>query len=125
MLTILTALLIVAALIATAAFLIVRRGRAFAALAAQGIPAQATVTRRFRTNAGGAGSMGRRIGFSYRGPDGQTYERFASLPIGRYAELAEGDVINIVLLPDDPGTSAPAWLVESARAALAKRRLRR
>lgn len=100
---------------------VIQRGKQIGELARNGIPATAIVTRRFRTNPGGAGSKGRRIGFRYQGPDGRDYERFASLSIGRYADVKEGDPLPIYLLPDDPGISAPAWLVEESRKALAKR----
>jgi hypothetical protein len=92
------------------------RGKQIGALAERGVPATATISRRFgRTNV-------KRIGFTYDGPDGRQYERFASVTRGRFSELAEGDPLPIVLLPDDPGTSAPAWLVDAVRGAVVKRR---
>jgi hypothetical protein len=92
------------------------RGKQIAALAERGVPATATVSRRF-------GRSGRkRIGFAYTGPDGLEYERFASVTSGRFSQLAEGDPLPIVLLADDPGTSAPAWLVDAVREAVEKRR---
>ena len=94
------------------AVVVIRRGRQFAALAARGVPATATVTRRFTT---GRRQRGKRIGFAYTGPDGRPYERFATIATARYEALDVGDELPIVLLPDAPGTSAPAWLVESAR----------
>jgi hypothetical protein len=109
-------------LIVAAVWIVVVRGREFGELARRGVPATATVTRKFLTGKGGPGSATKRIGFSYVGPDGQRYERFASITIGRYQALAEGDPLPIVLLPDNPGTSAPEWLVEGAREALAKRK---
>jgi hypothetical protein len=92
------------------------RGKQIAALAERGVPATATISRRMGR------SNGKRIGFIYAGPDGREYERFASVTRGRYGDLAEGDTLPIVLLPEEPGTSAPAWLVDAAREALAKRR---
>jgi hypothetical protein len=92
------------------------RGGQMAALAERGIPATARISRRIgRTKV-------KRIGFTYDGPDGRQYERFASVTRGRFGDLAEGDPLPIVLLPDDPGTSAPAWLVDAVHEAVAKRR---
>jgi hypothetical protein len=116
MITLIVAVL--APVVIVAAMVVVgrRRGKQIAALAERGIPATATVSRRLgRTNM-------KRIGFTYTGPDGRRYERFASVTRGRFSDLAEGDPLPIVLLADDPGTSAPAWLVDAAREALAKRR---
>jgi hypothetical protein len=101
------------------AVVVVYRGRQFAALAERGVPATATVTRHFTT---GRRQRGKRISFTYVGPDGRQYERSATIATERYEALAVGDALPIVLLPDAPGTSAPAWLVESAREALAKRK---
>jgi hypothetical protein len=103
--------------IVAAVILVARhRGRHIAALAERGIPATARISRRIgRTKV-------KRIGFVYAGPDGRQYERFASVTRGRYGDLAEGESLPIVLLPDDPGTSAPAWLVDAVREAVEKRR---
>jgi hypothetical protein len=116
-----TALAILAFIVA-AVMIVVIRGRQFGALVRRGVPATATVTRKFVTGKSGPGSATRRIGFSYVGPDGKSYERFASIALGQYQALAEGDSLRIVLLPDHPGTSAPEWLVESAREVLNKRK---
>lgn len=118
---VIVAILIVAGVIATAIVVGRRRGKQVAALAERGVPATATVSRRFTTAKHRQGNV-KRIGFTYAGPDGRQYERFASITRGRFNDLAEGDPLPIVLLPDDPGTSAPAWLVDAAREALAKRR---
>ena len=99
------------------------RGRQFGELARRGIPVTGRVVRKFRSGvAGGAGSRGRRIAFTYTGPDGQSYRRAATVSIGKWAEFEEGSAIDLVCLPDDPGVSAPSWLVELAREALAKRK---
>lgn len=100
---------------------LVWRGRQFGELARRGVAVTGTVERKFRTGAGNAGSMGKRVTFTYRGPDGQEYRRSASLAGSRYADLAEGAPIELVCLPDNPGVSAPAWLVESAREALRRK----
>lgn len=114
-------LLVVAAVIAVAAWILISRGKQIGELARRGIPATATVTRRFRTGTGEAGSRGKRLGFAYTGPDGQNYERFATVTSSRYSAVDEGDPFPIYLLPDAPGTSAPAWIVDAAREALAKK----
>ncbi len=114
-------LLISGALIAAVAWITVSRGKQIGELARRGVPATATVTRRFRTGAGRAGVMGKRLGFTYTGPDGQRYERFATVTSGRYGAVQEGDPFPIYLLPEAPGTSAPAWIVDAARDALARK----
>lgn len=100
--------------------MIVWRGRQFGALARDGVEATATVVSKFRTQAGGPGSRGHRIAFTYRGPDGQEYRRAASMTRSQWLALEEGGPLPIVLLPSRPGISAPAWLVEEARTALRK-----
>jgi hypothetical protein len=111
--------LAIVAFVGVWAAIVIHRGRQFAALAERGVPATATVSRRFTT---GRRQRGKRIGFTYAGPDGREYERFATIGTERYEALAVGDALPIVLLPDAPGTSAPGWLVQSAREALAKRK---
>lgn len=97
------------------------RGRQFGALARRGIPVTGRVVRKFRSgSANAAGSPGRRLAFTYTGPDGREYRRAASVSIGKWAEFEEGSAIALFCLPDDPGVSAPAWLVELAREALTK-----
>ncbi len=105
---ILPALLIMLAIIAALFW----RGRQFGGLARHGVPVTGTVVRKMRQ--GGA----QRVAFTYRGPDGQDYRRAASIALGKWVELEEGGAIPIICLPDRPGTSAPAWLVEDARRAL-------
>ncbi|HWK42574.1 MAG TPA: hypothetical protein VNR60_11650 [Croceibacterium sp.] len=110
----LPAILIIAAIIGV----IIWRGRQFGELARRGVPVMGQIDRKFRTGTGQAGSRGRRIAFVYRGPDGVEYRRAASVTLGKWAELEEGAPIALVCLPDKPGVSAPAWLVEEARKAL-------
>ena len=116
MISLIIAVLGLVGIVAAMVFVGRHRGKQIGALAERGVPATATISRRLGR------SKGKRIGFTYAGPDGRRYERFASVTRGRYGDLAEGDPLPIVLLPDDPGTSAPAWLVDAAREALAKRR---
>lgn len=98
------------------------RGRQFGELARRGVPVTGRVVRKFRAgSAEMAGSRSRRLAFTYTGPDGREYRRAASVSIGKWAEYEEGSAIALICLPDDPGVSAPAWLVELAREALAKK----
>lgn len=96
------------------------RGRQIGQLAREGTRVTGTVVRKFRSGSGRAGSRGRRIAFTYRGTDGQEYRRAASITLSKWAALAEGDPIELVILPSDPGVSAPDWLVDAAREALIK-----
>lgn len=98
--------------------LLVWRGRQVGELARRGQSVQGTVVRKFRTGMGNAGSMGRRIAFTYRGPDGREYRRAASITTSKWMDLEEGGPIELVFLPDKPGVSAPAWLIDHARQAL-------
>lgn len=109
--------IIVVAMIAV----LVWRGRQFGELARRGIDVQGTVVSKFRTHAKGPGWRGRRMAFTYRGPDGVEYRRAASVSVGKWNEFEEGGPIQLVCLPDKPGVSAPKWLVEEARKALAGR----
>ena len=88
-------------------------------LAERGIPVTGTVVAKFRTG-GDGGSRGRRISFTYTGPDGRSYRRAASLGIARWDECEVGGPIALYMLPDKPGTSAPAWLVDEARKVMPK-----
>jgi Protein of unknown function (DUF3592) len=96
------------------------RGRQIGQLAREGVKVTGTVVRKFRTGSGRAGSRGRRIAFTYRGPDGVEYRRAASITLSQWTELEEGYPIALIVLPSKPGVSAPAWLVEAAREALQK-----
>ena len=96
------------------------RGRQFGELARRGMPVTGRIVHKFR--AGSAEMSGsRRPAFTYTGPDGREYRRAASVSIGKWAEYEEGSAIALICLPDDPGVSAPAWLVDLAREALAKK----
>jgi hypothetical protein len=100
------------------------RGRQVGELARRGVAVTGRVDRKFRSGiANGPGSRGRRLAFVYTGPDGREYRRTASVPGSRWSEHEEGGPIELVCLPDKLGVSAPAWMIEAARAALRKRAL--
>lgn len=98
------------------------RGRQVGELARRGVPVTGVVVDRFRTgSAGGGPSRGKRIAFTYTGPDGREYRRAAAVTSSEWAKYEEGASIELVCLPDSPGVSAPASIVQHARDALAKR----
>lgn len=97
------------------------RGRQIGELARRGVPVTGVVVRKIRSGTGATGDRGRRIAFTYTGPDGRTYRRASSATTSQWAEHEEGGAIELFCLPDAPGVSAPAWLVQHARDALAKR----
>jgi hypothetical protein len=98
------------------------RGRQLGELARTGVPVTGVVVRKFRSGkAGGAGDRGRRLAFTYTGPDGRSYRRATSVTVSKWAEHEEGGAIELFCLPDAPAVSAPAWLVQPARDALANR----
>jgi hypothetical protein len=108
--------------IAVGAGVAIWRGRQIGELARRGVPVTGVVVKKFRSGkAGSAGDRGRRLAFTYTGPDGQSYRRATSVTTSKWSEHEEGGAIELVCLPDAPGTSAPAWLVQQARDALAKR----
>ncbi len=100
--------------------MVIWRGRQIGALARDGVEVTATVVSKFRTHAGGPGSRGHRIAFTYRGPDGQEYRRAATVTRSQWLALEEGHALPIILLPAKPGISAPADVVGHAREALRK-----
>jgi L-ascorbate metabolism protein UlaG (beta-lactamase superfamily) len=115
-------LLLILLFIAAAAGIAISRGRQMGELARRGVPITGVVVQKFRSGkAGGATSRGRRLSFEYKGPDGRTYHRAASVTSSEWEAHEEGGGIELVCLPDNPGISAPAWLVQQAREALAKR----
>jgi hypothetical protein len=115
-------LLLILLVIAVCAGIAIWRGRQLGELARRGVPVTGVVVRKFRSGKpGAAGDRGRRLAFTYTGPDGRTYRRAASVTTSRWAEHEEGGAIDLFCLPDAPGVSAPAWLVQHARDELAKR----
>ena len=103
--------LLVLALIAS----MVRAQQQMKALRLRGVRVTGTVTARFATANGGAGIRGRRITYSYVGPDGRSYRRNVSLTVPDFKDCETGMPIALYVLPDKPATSAPAWLVDGAR----------
>ena len=102
---------------------VIWRGRQVGELARKGVPVTGVVVDRFRTGKAGSGnSRGKRIAFTYTGPDGREYRRAASLTSSEWAKYEDGAAIDLICLPDNPGVSAPASIVEHAREALAKRK---
>ncbi len=117
----LPALLIIAAVIGV----VIWRGLAFRQLAERGVPVTGTVVKRISTSStsgGGGMQSNKRLAFTYTGPDGITYRRSASVSLDKWEQYPEGSEIAIICLPDKPGTSGPAWLVELAREALEKKK---
>lgn len=102
------------------ATVILWRGRQIGQLAREGVKVTGTVVRKFRSGSGRAGSRGRRIAFTYRDPDGSEYRRATSVTLGELAELKEGHPFALIVLPSNPGISAPVWLFDAAREALQK-----
>jgi hypothetical protein len=109
-------------IVAVFAGIAIWRGRQIGELARRGVPVTGVVERKFRSGrAAAAGDRGRRIAFTYTGPDGQTYRRAASIATSQWSQHEEGGAIELFCLPDAPGVSTPAWIVLHAREALAKR----
>ena len=106
--------------IALIVIVILWRGRQIGQLAREGVAVTGTVVRKFRSGSGRAGSRGRRIAFCYLGPDGREYRRAASVTLSEWTEIEEGLPIALVMLPSNPGISAPANMVAAAREALQK-----
>jgi hypothetical protein len=114
-------LLVPAALVGIAVAVAISRGRQLRALAERGVPVTGTIVRRLQTGREGGISRTKRITFSYRGPDGREYQRSASVPRGQWHQHEQGASIALVCLPDDPGVSAEARLVDAARDAMTRK----
>lgn len=97
------------------------RGQQLRQLVARGVPVTGRVERKLRTGKARGMSKRKRVVFVYTGPDGREYRRAATVTTSAWERYAEGGPIALVCLPDDPGVSAEATLVDSARAALNKR----
>ncbi len=97
------------------------RGRQLRRLAVRGVPVTGTVERKQLTGKARGISKRKRVVFVYTGPDGREYRRAASVSASAWAQYQAGGPIALVCLPDDPGVSAEATLVDAARAALKKR----
>jgi hypothetical protein len=108
--------------IAAALGVVVWRGRQFKMLAERGVPVTGTVVHRFQSGKAGGPERTKRITFTYQGPDGREYTRSASMTRGQWNEYAEGAPIQLICLPDDPGVSAEARLVDAAREALSRKK---
>lgn len=117
-------LLGLAAFVGAAVVVAVSRGRHMRMLVERGVPVTGTVVRRFATGRAGKTERTKRIAFTYRGPDGREYRRAASMTRARWDQYEEGAPIELICLPDDPGVSAEAWLVEKAREAMEGSRTR-
>jgi len=86
-------------------------------LAQHGVRVTGTVIAKYATANGGSAVRGRRVRYAYKGPDGADYRGVASVTHERLVDCEEGGPIDLYVLPDQPGTSAPAWLVDEARRA--------
>lgn len=96
-------------------FVVVRRGREIDELARRGVAIEGVVVRKYST-AGAREAGTKRIGFRYVGPNGRHYDRFVSIADLDWRALERGHAIPLVMLPDRPAVSAPAWLVHSPQA---------
>ncbi len=109
------ALLILALVAAALVIAIARRSRQMTALRLRGVRVTGTVADKFATANGGAAIRGRRIVYTYAGPDGRAYRGAASVTHQRLVDCEKGGPIALYVLPEHPGTSAPAWLVDEQR----------
>lgn len=118
----LVGLLIPVAIVVGLFALVARRGLQMKLLAAEGVPATARVVAKLTTaHPGRHRSATRRIRYAYEDAQGQSHEHVSLVTESFFDQHVEGGPIAIVYARSKPAISAPAALVESARAALAKR----
>ena len=97
---------------------LVWRGLQFRQLALHGVVAEAVISKKARLAAGADHVGAGRISYAFRAADGREYHRSSTISEAKWAELSNGQTIEIVYLPNRPSISAPAWLVDDARTAL-------
>jgi hypothetical protein len=115
-------LLAFAVFVAAAAFILVRRAGDFRRLVAGGVETTGVVTDKLALGRPGGRRHAKHIRYAYQDASGREHRIRSQVTEGRFDEFGEGDPIAIVYAPDKPGVSAPKWLVDEAKAALAKRK---
>jgi len=113
--------LIVIAIIALVIWLVVTRGLQLKQLVEDGVDIDGKVVRQFKLNPkGGSQSTNHYLRYSYRDSAGREHEYKSNVSRDYWVAHPEGSAIAITYSKSRPGISAPRYLVEQAREALAK-----
>lgn len=122
MISVLTGLLAVVAIVVGLVVLVVRRGLQLKQLVADGVNATGTVTQKIEhPTARGTRRNDRRIAYEYRDAAGRTHRHISLVSSEFWLAHTEGGPIDIVYSRSRPEISAPRFLVEQGRAALGAR----
>lgn len=114
--------LIAAAIIAIILWLVLTRGLQLKQLVEDGVDIDGTVVRQFKLNPkGGSQSTNYFLRYRYRDSAGQEHEYKSNVNRDYWVAHPEGSAIAITCSKSKPNISAPRYLVEQAREALAKK----
>lgn len=111
-------------LLLAGAGILVWRGASVTRLAARGERINAVVIGKGKAGAGSTGVARCMLKVEYATPQGRTYRRTVPVGFDDWESAERGTEIALFYLPDRPSVSAPAAVVEQARAALARKRSR-
>jgi hypothetical protein len=100
--------------------LVVRRGLQMKVLANDGVETTGTVVRKLSFG-GASRTSARRVRYEYVDQFGRTHSHRSTVPDDVYRSCEEGGPFPVVYSQSRPHVSAPKYLVEQSRAALAKR----
>lgn len=95
------------------------RGMQLRKLVESGVPGTGTVERIWSYH-GAASVRNFRLRYAFQAPNGQRYSRAISITSGEKSRYAEGQTVDIIYLPNNPGVNALTTLVDQARTALDK-----
>lgn len=119
----LTFALIAAAIIASVIWLVITRGMQLKQLVEDGVDIDGVIVRQFKLNPkGGSQSTNYFLRYRYRDSAGQEHEYKSNVNRDFWVAHPEGSTIAITYSRSKPKISAPRYLVEQAREALAKKK---
>jgi hypothetical protein len=97
----------------------VRRGLQIRKLVDGGVTTEGTVAKKWRHTS--SGTSKKRIRYEFKDRNGHTYSRAIAASETEYGQLAVGDKIKVVYLPNQPKINALESLVDLAKEALRKK----
>ncbi len=115
-------LLAFVALVAIAAVVLVRRAGDFRRLVQDGVETTGVVEEKLAFGGGAGTRKAKHLRYAYKDASGREHRFRSQVTEGRFDEFEVGDPIAIVYSRARPQVSAPKWLIDEAKAALAKRK---